>query len=40
MVTISVHITVCEDSGMFLNSARESLTYSLKRPRRNYTFAS
>lgn len=26
MVTISVRTTVCEDSGMFLNSARESLT--------------
>nr|DAM05304.1 MAG TPA: hypothetical protein [Caudoviricetes sp.] len=29
---------VCEDSGMFyLNSARESITLSLMRPRRNYT---
>nr|DAE31694.1 MAG TPA: hypothetical protein [virus sp. ctBM815] len=39
VATISVvHITVCEDSDMFiLNSARESLTSSLMRPRRNYT---
>jgi hypothetical protein len=48
VVTISVNTTVCEDSGMFLNSARESrehyvilritpITSSLMRPRRNYT---
>nr|DAJ65314.1 MAG TPA: hypothetical protein [Bacteriophage sp.] len=39
VATISVvHITVCEDSDMFiLNSARESLTLTLMRPRRNYT---